>query len=68
MKSKISGNENLTNGKKDSETDYSVSDIDLSFMGIELVRFDDEDNQESSIKVSIVPFLAPFKQSETIFG
>ncbi len=68
MKSKIDRNIISTNYKKDSEIDHNILSTELALMGIELVRFDDDDNEESSIKVSIAPFLAPWKQLESIFG
>ena len=55
------------NDKKDSKTNLNILNSELALMGIELVRFDDKDNEESSMQVSIAPFLAPFIKSETIF-
>ena len=68
MQSKLDRNIILENQKKDSEIDRKFLNPELAVMGIELVRFDEDDNEESSMKVSIVPFLAPWNQSEPIFG
>ena len=68
MQSKLDGNMILENRKKDSEIDLKFSNPELALIAIELVRFDDNDNEESSMKVSIAPFLAPCNQSEPIFG
>lgn len=68
MQSRLNKNIILENCKKDSEIDHKFLNPELAFMAIELVRFDDDDNEESSMKVSIAPFLAPCNQSEPIFG
>ena len=68
MQSKLDRNIILVNCKKDSEIDRKFLNSELALMAIELVRFDDDDNEESSMKVSIAPFLAPWKQSDPIFG
>ena len=64
----ISANHKPENHKKNSKTDRTILNKEPALMGIELVRFDDEDNEESSTQVSIAPFLAPWTQSEPIFG
>ncbi|MEK9532329.1 MAG: hypothetical protein VW162_05460 [Alphaproteobacteria bacterium] len=65
----IPANHKPENHKKNSKTDHSISKTEPApaLMGIELVRFDDEDNEKSSTQVSIAPFLAPWTQSEPIF-
>ncbi len=68
MQSKLDRNIILENCKKDSEIDRKFLNPELALMAIELVRFDDDDNEESSMKVSITPFLAPWNQSDPIFG
>tara|TARA_B100001093_G_C26584316_1_gene908684 strand:- start:646 stop:873 length:228 start_codon:yes stop_codon:yes gene_type:complete len=55
------------NHKKVSKTNRNILNAEPALMGIKLVRFDNEDNEESSTQVSILPFLAPCKQSEPIF-
>ena len=67
MQSKLDRNKIPENRKKDSEIDRRFLNPELVLMAIELVRFDDDDNEESSMKVSIAPFLAPWNQSEPIF-
>ena len=64
MQSKLDRDIILENRKKDSK----FSNPELALMAIELVRFDDDDQEESSMKVSIAPFLAPWNKSEPIFG
>ena len=64
----ISANHKPENHKKNSKTDRTILNTEPALMGIELVRFDDEDNEESSTQVSIAPFLVPWTQSEPIFG
>ena len=68
MHSQLQGIIIPANHKKDSKTDHNILNAEPVLMGIELVRFDDEDNEESSTQVSIAPFLAPWTQSEPIFG
>ena len=68
MQHQLNGNIIPANNKKGAKTERNMLNTDLSFIGIELVRFDDEDNEESSMKVAIAPFLAPWKKSESIFG
>ena len=67
MQSKLDKNIILENRKKDTEIASKFLNSELALMAIELVRFDDDDNQESSMKVSIAPFLAQWNQSEPIF-
>ena len=64
----IPANHKPENHKKNSKKDRNILNTEPALMGIELVRFDDEDNEESSTQVSIAPFLAPWTQSEPIFG
>ena len=68
MHSQLQGIIIPANHKKDSKIDHNILNAEPALMGIELVRFDDEDNEESSTQVSIAPFLAPWTQSEPIFG
>ena len=68
MHSQLQGIIIPANHKKDFKTDHNILNAEPALMGIELVRFDDEDNEESSTQVSIAPFLAPWTQSEPIFG
>jgi hypothetical protein len=68
MHSQLQGIIIPANHKKDFKTDNNILNAEPALMGIELVRFDDEDNEESSTQVSIAPFLAPWTQSEPIFG
>ena len=68
MQSKLDRNIILENYKKDSEKGRNFLNPESVLIGIELVRFDDQDNEESSTKVSIAPFLAPCDQSNPIFG
>ncbi len=67
MQSQIHGIIISENHKKDSKINFNILHAEQALMGIELVRFDDEDNEESSMQVSIAPFLAPCKKSRTIF-
>mgnify|MGYP001295176663 FL=1 len=64
----IPANHKPENHKKNSKTDRIMLNTEPALMGIELVRFDDEDNEESSMQVSVARFLAPWAQSEPIFG
>ena len=66
MQSQLKGIIIPENAKKISITSNEI--VGPSEMGIELVRFDDEDKKESSVKVSMALFLEPWKQSEPIFG
>jgi hypothetical protein len=68
MHSQLQGIIIPANHKKDYKTDRNILNAEPALMGIELVRFDDEDNEESATQVSIAPFLAPWTQSEPIFG
>ena len=68
MHSQLQGIIIPANHKKNPKTDLNILNAESALMGIELVRFDDEDNEESSTQVSIAPFLAPLTQSEPIFG
>ena len=67
MNSQLQGITIPNNHKKEPKTNPNILNAAIELIAIELVRFDDEDNEESSMQVSIVPFLAPWKQSETIF-
>ena len=64
----IPANHKPANHKKNSKKDRNILNTKPALMGIELVRFDDEDNEESSMQVPIAPFLAPWTQSEPIFA
>ena len=68
MQSQFQGIKIPENHKKVYKTYRNILNAEPALMGIELVRFDDEDNEESSTQVSIAPFLAPWTQSEPIFG
>ena len=41
--------------------------METNHIGIQLVRFDDENKRTSSIKVSMTPFLVPLSQANPVF-
>ena len=55
------------NSKKDCLGKGNLSDLETFDMGIQLVRFDDDNKRTSSVKVPMTPFLVPLSQSVTIF-
>ena len=59
---KIPMNQDIDFFKKDN-----FSDINSINIGIQLVRFDDENKRTSSVKVSMAPFLVPLSQAVPIF-
>ena len=59
---KIPINHDMDYFKKDN-----LSDVNSNNIGIQLVRFDDENKRTSSVKVSMAPFLAPLSQAVPIF-
>ena len=67
MQSYLTGNLTPKNHKKNSIINDGILSLEPSLLEIELVRYDDEDKEESSIKVSLASFLEPRKQSTPIF-
>ena len=67
MQSQIQGFKISLNRKKDCLGEVNPSDIETHGIGIQLVRFDDDNKRTSSVKVPMTPFLVPLSQSVTIF-
>ena len=67
MQNQIQGLKIPLNSKKDYLGKGNLSDIETYGMGIQLVRFDDDNKRTVSVKVPMKPFLAPLSQSVTIF-
>ncbi len=66
--------QNQVNGLKipiNNDIDYfkkdNFSDITSDNIGIQLVRFNDENKRTSSVKVSMAPFLVPLSRAIPIF-
>ena len=63
MQSYLTGNLTPKNHKKNSIINNEILSVEPSLLEIELVRYDDEDKEESSL----ASFLEPRKQSTPIF-
>ena len=55
------------NYNKDYLGKGNLSDLETYGIGIQLVRFDDDNKRTSSVKVPMTPFLVPLSESVTIF-
>ena len=55
------------NHNKDYLKKGNLSDMGTFGIGIQLVRFDDDNKRMSSVKVPMTPFLVPLSQSVSIF-
>ena len=67
MQSYLTGNLTPKKHKRNSIINNEILSVEPSLLEIELVRYDDEDKEESSVKVSLASFLEPRKQSTPIF-
>ena len=67
MQNQIQGFKIPLNHHKDFLGKGNLSDIETNGIGIQLVRFDDNNKKTSSVKVPMTPFLVPLSQSVTIF-
>ena len=56
-----------TNNKKNHIENDKVLNAEANHIGIQLVRFDENNRRTSSVKVAMAQFLAPISQSATIF-
>ena len=67
MQNQIKGLKIPLNHSEDYLGKGNFSDIEIHGIGIQLVRFDDDNKKSSSVKVPMTPFLVPLSQSVTIF-
>ena len=56
-----------TNNKKNHVENDQVLNAEANHIGIQLVRFDENNRRTSSIKVAMAQFLDPISQSAGIF-
>ena len=56
-----------TSNKKNHIENDKVLNAEANHIGIQLVRFDENNRRISSVKVAVSQFLAPISQSATIF-
>ena len=66
LQNQLKGFINPTNKKNHIEND-KVLNAEANHIGIQLVRFDENNRRISSVKVAVSQFLAPISQSATIF-
>ena len=67
MQNQIKGFKIPLNNNKKYLGKGNLSDLETNSIGIQLVRFDDDNKRSSSVKVPMTPFLVPLSQSVTIF-
>ena len=67
MQNQIKGFKIPLNCNKDYLGKVNLSDLETYGIGIQLVRFDDDNKRTSSVKVPMTPFLVPLSESVTIF-
>ena len=67
MQNQLKGFINPTNNKKNHIENDKVLNAEANHIGIQLVRFDENNRRISSVKVAVSQFLAPISQSATIF-
>ena len=56
-----------TNNKKNHIENDKVLNTEANHIGIQLVRFDENNRRTSSVKVAMAQFLDPISESATIF-
>lgn len=67
MQNQIKGFKIPLNNNEDYLGKSKLSDLETYGIGIQLVRFDDDNKRTSSVKVPMTPFLVPLSESVTIF-